>query len=294
MRDCVDHGNRRGILAMAFAMASFVANDALVKFVSQSLPAAQLIFLRGVFALALLMAATQAMGLLRKPAEGRLGPVQLVLLKPVIVRSALDALATLVYLASLFHLPLGNATAINMATPLMITLFVVLVWREQVSPGRWVAILLGFIGVLMIVQPVTEGFNSWALLCLAGTALHAARDICTRSIPGNVPSILITLGTAISVTTLSGVLSLIQGWEPFSPFQLGLLAGASVFLSVGYYLLILSTRAGDMSVVAPFRYVGLLFALILGWAVWGDLPNALAWVGIVLLLGAGVYMLRRA
>ena len=63
---------------------------------------------------------------------------------------------------------------------------------------------------------------------------------------------------------------------------------------MGYYLLILSTRAGDMSVVAPFRYVGLLFALILGWAVWGDLPNALAWVGIVLLLGAGVYMLRRA
>ena len=63
---------------------------------------------------------------------------------------------------------------------------------------------------------------------------------------------------------------------------------------MGYYLLILSTRAGDMSVVAPFRYVGLLFALILGWAVWGDLPNVLAWVGIGFVLGAGLYMLRRA
>ena len=278
---------------MASAMASFVANDALVKFVSQSLPASQLIFLRGVFAIALLMLAAQLMGLLRKPAEGELGPVQQVLLRPVIVRSALDALATLVYLSSLFHLPLGNATAINMATPLMITVFVVLVWHERVSVGRWMAILLGFAGVLMIVQPAADSFNAWALLCLAGTALHAARDICTRNIPGNVPSVLITLGTAVSVTALSGLLSLIQGWQAFTVVQLGMLAGASVFLSVGYYLLILSTRAGDMSVVAPFRYVGLLFALVLGWAVWGDLPNALAWMGIGLLLGAGLYMLRR-
>lgn len=278
---------------MALAMASFVANDALVKFVSQSLPAAQLIFLRGLFAVALLLCAAHLMGLLRKPAKGMLGPVQQVMLRPVLIRSALDALATMVYLASLFHLPLGNATAINMATPLMITLFVVLAWHEKVSMGRWVAILIGFAGVLMIVQPAADSFNAWALLCFAGTALHAARDLCTRKIPGHVPSVLITLGTAVAVTTLAGVLSLAQGWQAFTSVQLALLATASVFLSVGYYLLILSNRAGDMSVVAPFRYVGLLFALILGWAVWGDLPNALAWTGIALLLGAGLYMLRR-
>lgn len=278
---------------MALAMASFVANDALVKFVSQSLPAAQLIFLRGLFAVALLLCAAHLMGLLRTPAKGMLGPVQQVMLRPVLIRSALDALATMVYLASLFHLPLGNATAINMATPLMITLFVVLAWHEKVSMGRWVAILIGFAGVLMIVQPAADSFNAWALLCFAGTALHAARDLCTRQIPGHVPSVLITLGTAVAVTTLAGVLSLAQGWQAFTSVQLALLATASVFLSVGYYLLILSNRAGDMSVVAPFRYVGLLFALILGWAVWGDLPNALAWTGIALLLGAGLYMLRR-
>lgn len=278
---------------MALAMASFVANDALVKFVSQSLPAAQLIFLRGLFAVALLLCAAHLMGLLRTPAKGMLGPVQQVMLRPVLIRSALDALATMVYLASLFHLPLGNATAINMATPLMITLFVVLAWHEKVSMGRWVAILIGFAGVLMIVQPAADSFNAWALLCFAGTALHAARDLCTRQIPGHVPSVLITLGTAVAVTALAGVLSLAQGWQAFTSVQLALLATASVFLSVGYYLLILSNRAGDMSVVAPFRYVGLLFALILGWAVWGDLPNALAWTGIALLLGAGLYMLRR-
>jgi drug/metabolite transporter (DMT)-like permease len=175
----------------------------------------------------------------------------------------------------------------------MITLFVVLAWHEKVSMGRWVAILIGFAGVLMIVQPAADSFNAWALLCFAGTALHAARDLCTRKIPGHVPSVLITLGTAVAVTTLAGVLSLAQGWQAFTSVQLALLATASVFLSVGYYLLILSNRAGDMSVVAPFRYVGLLFALILGWAVWGDLPNALAWTGIALLLGAGLYMLRR-
>lgn len=275
-------------------MASFVANDALVKFVSQALPSAQLIFLRGLFAVVLLLGVAKWMGVFKKPLEGEPGAVRQVLQKPVLVRSGLDAMATLVYLTSLFHLPLGNATAINMATPLMITLFVAWVWHEKVSPGRWVAILLGFVGVLMIVQPVASSFNAWALLCLAGTALHAARDISTRQIPVNVPSVLITLGTAVSVTVLSGMLSVLQGWQPFTLAQLGKLACASVFLSVGYYLLIMSTRAGDMSVVAPFRYVGLLFALVLGWLVWGDLPNTVAWAGIGLLLGAGLYMLRRA
>jgi drug/metabolite transporter (DMT)-like permease len=74
--------------------------------------------------------------------------------------------------------------------------------------------------------------------------------------------------------------------------QLALLAGAGVFLSGGYFLLTVSMRSGDMSLIAPFRYIGLLFALLLGYVVWGDVPNALAWVGIALLVGAGLYVLQ--
>lgn len=276
---------------MSIAMAFFIINDTLVKFVSQSLPAAQLIFLRGVFATLLMLAVCSTMGVLRRGPDGALPALHL-LRKPILVRATLDATASMVYLTALFHLPLANATAINMATPLFITLFAVLAFKEQVGTARWLAIGVGFAGVLMIVQPAAEGFNAWALLALGGTLLHAGRDLVTRIIPMNLPTLLITLSTAVAVMLLSGVISLFQGWQPFNLTQLGLLAAASVFLCAGYYLLILSMRAGEMSLIAPFRYSGLLFALALGWLVWRDVPNLLAFCGIALLVAAGLTMVR--
>lgn len=276
--------NRRGIVAMAAGMASFVANDALVKFVSQSLPSGQLIFIRGVFATLLLLVLSQALG--------ATGQLRLLLQRKVVVRAAFDAFATMTYLTSLFHLPIGNATAINMATPLFITLFAVIAFKEQVGAGRWLAIGTGFAGVLMVVQPTGAAFNAYALLCLGGTLLHASRDLITRMIDKRVPSILITLSTAVAVTLLSAAFSLFEQWQPVTWQHLGLLATASLFLSGGYFLLTVAMRGGEMSVIAPFRYAGLLFALLLGFIVWGDVPNALAWAGIALLVAAGLYVLH--
>lgn len=271
---------------MSFAMASFVANDALVKTVSASVPAAQLIFIRGVFATILLLIVAQSMGVLRS------GTVREAMQKPVLLRAGLDSFATLTYLTSLFHLPIGNATAINMATPLFITLFAVLAFGERVQPARWLAVITGFVGVLLVVQPSAAGFNAYALLCLVGTLFHSGRDLITRRIDPGISSLIITLATAVAVTLLSGLLSIFQGWRPVDLLQMAQLAAASAFLSVGYYLIIIGMRSGEMSVIAPFRYTGLLFALAIGWAVWGDIPNALAWVGIALLVGAGLYVLH--
>ena len=106
-----------------------------------------------------------------------------------------------------------------------------------------------------------------------------------------MPSILITLATSAAVTLLAGGLSLVQGWRTFGAAQLGLLALASVFLATGYYLIINSMRHGEMSLIAPFRYSGLLFAVVLGYTIWGDVPNLVAWCGIVLLVGSGLYVL---
>jgi drug/metabolite transporter (DMT)-like permease len=282
--DTLRAANSRGVLAMSAGMASFVANDALVKVVSESLPASQLIFIRGLFATVLLLAAATAMGQLRRlPSLAD---------RRVALRSGLDALATLTYLTSLFHLPIGNATAINMATPLVITVFAVIAFHERVGPGRWLAIAAGFTGVLLVVQPNGAAFNAYALLCLGGTLLHAGRDLLTRAIDPRIPTILITLATSVSVMLLAGTWGLWHDWQPVTAVQAARLLAASVFLSVGYHLLIVSMRSGEMSVVAPFRYAGLLFALVLGFVVWGDVPNALAWAGIALLVGAGLAVLH--
>ena len=286
--------NLRGIRLMVAAMACFIVNDALVKFVSQSLPAGQLIFLRGLMATALVLLVARATQHSRGEgaAGGAIVPRQLAT-GWVALRATLDGLATLTYLISLFNLPMANATAINMATPLFITVFAVLWLRALVTPLRWLAIAAGFAGVLLIIQPTARGFNAFAWLCLLGAVFNALRDLVTLRIAREVPTIGVTLATAVVVTLMAGVLSAVQGWQRFDGLQLALLAAAAVFLAGGYQLIIRATRAGDLSVVAPFRYSGLLMAVALGWMVWGEVPNVLAWAGITLVIAAGFYLLRK-
>ncbi len=265
-------------------MAGFVVNDAIVKHVSEGMPSAQLIFLRGALASLLVLGMACALGV-RRQLRHALHP-------RVASRAAVDACATVMYLLSLFHLPLGNATAINLAAPLFMVVFAVWFLKERPGAARWLAVAVGFAGVLCVVQPRSDGFNAWALLCLAGTLFHATRDLLTRRIDPAIPSIVVTLSTAVAVTLLSGAMSLAQGWQPFAPVQLAWLAAASVFLVAGYFLIIQCMRQGEVSLTAPFRYSALLFAVVLGYLVWGDVPNAWAWCGIALLVGSGLYVVH--
>ena len=127
--------------------------------------------------------------------------------------------------------------------------------------------------------------------CLS-TVLLSVRDLVTRRVHAGVPSILVTLSNTIAVTLLAGALSAFEGWRAFSVFEVGYLAVVAVFLSTAYYLIVVSTRHGDLSLIAPFRYTALLFATIAGFVIWGDTPNALAWGGIALVIASGIYVLR--
>jgi drug/metabolite transporter (DMT)-like permease len=278
------HATRRSIRLMVMAMAAFTLNDTLVKLASETMPTGQLIFLRGVLATAVVLAALRLSGTTLQPRRLVTGWVA--------VRAVTDAFATVVFLVSLFHLPLATATSINMVTPLVIAAMAAFWLGERVSAWRWTIIGAGFGGVLLIIQPGMEGFNAWAWLCLAGTLLTATRDIITRRIPPEVPSIVITLATSVAVTLLAGAMLLLEGWKPMTLKEWALLAGAAAFLAAGYQLIIRATRSGDISAVAPFRYVCLLIAITLGWVIWGHVPNAMGWAGIALVIGAGLVLLR--
>ncbi len=276
--------NRRGILAMSLSMACFVANDALVKHVSATLSSGQLICVRGLMATALMLAVAQGMGLLKQ--------LPLMANRWLWLRAALDGMASLVYLTAVFHLPLGQATAINLASPLFAILIAMWWFREHVTLLRGLAVITGFMGVLLVVQPAADAFNMYSLLAVLGTLLHATRDMLTRRIPAHVPAVLISLSSALSVAVLAGALSQFQVWQPMPMASLLQLALAAVFLCSGYYTLILAMRSGDVSVIAPFRYSGLLFALVLGHLLWDEMPNGLAWFGIALLVGSGLTILQ--
>jgi drug/metabolite transporter (DMT)-like permease len=278
-------GTRHRIRLMVLAMTAFIANDALVKVVSEGLPAGQLILVRGLMATALVWAVARA-------TAGAL-PLRHVFGRWVLLRTLLDALATVTYLVSLFHLPIANATAINMATPLVIALLAGPMLGQRVGARRWLLIGAGFAGVLLVVQPGPGGFNAYAWLCVLATLFNAARDLVTPRIAGEVSSMGITLSTTAGVTVAAALMTASDGgFVPMSTLQVGQLAAAAVFLAAGHALTIAATRGSDLATVSPFRYSALVVAVALGWLVWGEAPNLLAWGGIALLIASGVALLR--
>jgi drug/metabolite transporter (DMT)-like permease len=280
--DTQRRANRHGILWMVLAMTAFMGNDALVKAVGARVPAAQLIVVRGAFAMVLICVVARQMGVLDRARE--------LLHRAVLVRAGCEGAATFLYLAALFHLPLANVTAINLSAPLFVALLARLVLGEAVHLGRWLAIGGGFLGVLLVVQPRPGDFNPAAWLAVAATLLYSVRDLLARQLPPALPSILVTLATAGTVWLLAGVVLVVQGPVAMAWRDVGLLALGSVFLSTGYYAVIAATRHAELSVVAPFRYLGLLWALVLGWLFWGDVPNPLAWAGMAALVLSGLVM----
>jgi drug/metabolite transporter (DMT)-like permease len=277
------HANRAGILAMLGAMACFVINDAIVKYASESLPSAQLVFIRSVMAAVLVFGAAVAMGATARLADAAKGWTG--------ARAVIDAISTFLYLIALFHLPLSTATAILMTSPLMLTVLAAVLLKERVRASLWLATAVGFAGVVLIVQPQSADV-AYAILCFFATVLICVRDLLTRRVHVAIPSIVLTLSTNVAVSLLAGALSVVEGWKRVGAFNLAILFVAAVFLSVAFYLIVNSLRRTDLSVVAPFRYSALLFAAIVGYVVWGDVPNAFGWAGFALLIGSGVYVVR--
>ncbi len=277
--------NPRGIAAMSAAMAVFVLNDALMKYAAETLPVAQSIFVRGALVTALLLAVAGVQGKLR---------YWKTLFHPaVLARGALETVGSFSYIAALAHIPLAIALAINMATPLTILPFAVLLLAETVGWRRWSAVVAGFVGVLLIVQPGADGINWWAVLAFASTFVFALRDVNTRRIPVAIPSLLVAAGSAAFIGLCAGVVLLVQGWQPMEFRHAAALAAAAVLVGIGMHLLVTATRIAEATAVAGFRYTALLWGVVIGYLVWGDLPGALAWWGIALLAGAGVYASHR-
>ena len=277
-------GNLRGALAMLGAIALFIVNDAMIKLASEGVPAAQTIGVRGVFATAWVMLAVTAAGLWHQ-AHHALDP-------RTMGRAVLDVGSTFTYLIALFHMPLALAVAIGQTAPLMILALGVVFLREVVPWQRWVAVVVGFAAVLLVARPGTEGFSAWVLLSLLGTLLSAVRDIYTRVVPARVPSLIITLATATAVTVTGVVLTAINGWVAMSGEQWALLFGASVFLAGAYHLMIVAMRHGEVSFVGGFRYASLPAAALVGFVVWGHLPDGPAVAGMAIIVGAGLYLFR--
>lgn len=275
----------RGGLLMSLAMLSFVLNDTIAKAVGSTMNVGQFIAIRGVFASAILLILVIAMG--------KAPDLPKMLSRRVLVRTFFDVVSTFLFIISLFHMPLPNITAILQAVPLVVTLMAAAFLGEAVGWRRLSAILAGFCGVLLIVKPGGDGFNTFTLLAIACVFTVALRDLATRNLDGSTPSIIVAFTNALFVM-LGGIVWLaFDGYEPVPMHNLAMVFLGSIFVVGGYLLTVMSLRDTEVAHTAPFRYTLIVYALILGYVVFGDVPDGWSLFGIVLIVGSGLFTLYR-
>ena len=278
--------NLRGALLMMGAMCAYTFNDAFMKSLADEIPLFQAILFRGFGAILCLTIMCKMLGQLRFDLSARDWGLML-------LRTIGEVGGTYFFLTALFNMPIANVSAILQVLPLSVSLAAALFLGEALGWRRITAIAIGFAGVLLIIQPGGADFSSYSFYALAAVAGVTLRDIAVRRMSRDVPSVFVALVAAVGVTCLGGVGSLVIEWQPFSSTSALQLTGATGFLIFGYIASVSAMRFGDIGFVAPFRYVSLLVALILGVMVFGEWPNLLAIVGATVVVATGLFTLYR-
>ncbi|MEA2948556.1 MAG: hypothetical protein QOI40_3886 [Alphaproteobacteria bacterium] len=277
--------NRRGMFALAGAMATFSINDMLMKLTAQRYPLGEVIAVRGVLATLLVGGCLIAMG--------HLTHLRTAVQPLVLTRTAFDGAAMVLFTSALIHMPLAELSAINLVSPLMITALAVIFFAEEVGWRRWTAILIGFLGTMCIVKPSPASFNAWALLGIACAFAGACRDVITRNLHAAIPTIVISFMAAAGSAIIGAMMGLIEDWRLMAFADLGAMAIAAFFLAIGHYLVVIAFRGVDVAAIAPFRYTLLIWAGVLGYLAFGEVPDRHGILGSLLIVGSGLYALHR-
>jgi drug/metabolite transporter (DMT)-like permease len=275
-----------GAILMAVSMLSFISNDALMKFLLQTISVEQGIFMRGLVSVPLLA----LIAYLRKSLFVRIDWRNW---RVILTRAFAELAATMAFLTALSHMPLANITAILQALPLTVTMFAAIFFGEQVGWRRWSAILAGFIGVLIIIRPGGDGFNEYAVLAIVAVACVTVRDAITRRLDLSVPSLFVAFISAIPIFIYGGVATATTGWTIVSGAIIGIVVVAAIAITCGYLFAVMAMRNGEISFVAPFRYTGMIWAILFGFLLFGDLPDAATILGTMIVIGMGVYAFHR-
>jgi drug/metabolite transporter (DMT)-like permease len=279
------HSDLRGVLAMLAAMGSLIVNDCFIKVAAGELPTGETIFLRGLF--------TTLFGVGVIAATIGLSTLHLATAPGLPLRAGAEVIATVLYLSALTRMPIADATALLQFTPLAITAGAALFLGAPVGWRRWLATLVGLAGVLIIVRPGGTGFNPYSSLALVAIVFVAARDLITRRLGAEVPTIVVATVSAAAVTGASLLLAPFETWSRPSGAAVLILFCAGLGLLGGNYWIVVAMRYGDIATVAPFRYSVILWAVVAGFVVWGEIPDLATWIGIAVVSGAGLYTLVR-
>ena len=293
-----------GALCAVLAVVFFSANDVAIKSLSDSYALHQVVLIRSFIGLAIILA-------IIAPMTDGFAIARTKKLKMHLLRGSFVVFANLTFFLGLAAMPLAEAVAIFFISPLVITVFSVLFLGETVGPRRWVAIGLGFVGVLIMVRPGTQAFQLASLLPLVSAFCYAGMHIMTRRIGGTESAATMAFYIQIMFIIVCAVMGLTVGWGQFGDqsdpslafllraWEWPLLADLPVFLLIGAgtafagYLISQAYRVAEASFVAPFEYLALPMAVVWGMVIFDEYPGLGDYLGMALILSAGLFMVWR-
>ena len=286
LRMNVDSENFRGAWLMVCSMVLYTLNDACLKSVGEQLPVFQSIFIRSILVAIFFLLVVPFTGAFKSSIPSKD-------IKLLVLRAIAEIVSTFFFISALFKMPIANVVSIVQILPLTVSLGAVFFLRERIGWRRVMAIVVGFIGVLLIVRPGAGDFNFYSIYALLAVFFVTLRELVTRRLSKEVSSIYVATTTAVSVFIFSAMGSLTITWVAIDPMQLLKLITASIFLTGGYLCAVLAIRNGDIGFVAPFRYTSLIAALILGLVFFVKWPDTLTIFGALTILIAGLLSFLR-
>ncbi len=274
----------RAVICMLVGVALLAFNDGLVKSLTVHYPTGQILFIRGLFVLPWIFLLTLHGGGLHR--------LRINNFRGQSVRAVCVIASSFLFVSGLVYLPLADAIAAAFTGPLFITAMAPLMLGERVGWRRWLAVVAGFVGVVFMVRPGTDAIQ-WAILFPLGAALFGGmRDLITRRISRSETSVAVLLVTT-AVVMLAGLTTAPFGWSALSTSHLWKFAASGLLVAGSHYLMIEAFRLGEAAMVAPFKYSSVLWGVLFGFLLFGDLPDLWTLTGAAIVIVAGLYILRR-
>jgi len=270
---------------MLVGSALLTGNDAVLKWLTGGYPVGQLMFTRGIFVYIPIAILVWHGGGLRS--------LRITDIKGQSIRGCLVVTGTFLFVTGLFYLPIADAIAISFAGPLFVTALAPWLLGEIVGWRRWAAVLVGFCGVLIIIRPTGEAMQWAALFPLCASLTGALRDILTRRLAFRDSSVAILTLTTTAVVLAGLATSLFVEWQPLNLFDIGLFALGGILIGSAHFVLIETFRYAEAALVTPFKYSSIIWAMGLGFIVWGDVPDRWTLIGVGVVVLSGLYILQR-
>lgn len=276
--------NKRAILLMVGSLVFFAVMDAVIKELGGRYSTMQMMFFRSLFAFI-------PLGFLIL----RSGSIQALKVHSIaghVIRSLVGVTAMFCFFHAYANMPLADVVAISFAAPVFVVALSVPLLGEKVGPRRWAAVLVGFLGVLVMINPGPGLLNSHAVIPLIGTLFFALAMIVMRKLSRTESSASVVFTFTLFCTVISG-LALPFVWITPDLLDLAALISIGLLGGVGQILMTSAFKHADVAVVAPFEYTAMLWASLLGFFIWGEVPGLNIWVGVAIVMASGLFILFR-